>query len=175
MGRRVRKRKCKNCNDYFQPDHRSGIRQKFCAKPACRKASKAESQRRWLQKPQNQDYFKGPVNVARVQRWRESYPGYWRKPPQSQNTLQDTLPVETLDNMAVAQDLAKDALQDILLAQPTVLLGLIAQLSGSVLQDDIATYARHLRQLGDDILNPQSSKTGGSSVLETPHMPGAGP
>ena len=154
MRGQARKRKCKNCKDYFQPDHRSGIRQKFCSQPSCRKASKFESQRRWLRKPQNQDYFKGPVNVARVQCWRQSHPGYWRKPPPAKSALQDSLPVETVDNRAVAQDLAKDALQDVLSAQTLVLLGLIAQLTGSALQDDIACTARRLRQLGDDVPAP---------------------
>lgn len=168
MGRRVRKRKCKHCNEYFQPDHRSGSRQKFCAEPACRKASKAESQHRWRHMPQNRDYFKGPVNVARVRRWRESHPGYWRKPPLPQDTLQDSLPVETVDNMAVAGHKAQDALQDVLSAQPLVLLGLIAQLTGSALQDDIAATARRLRQLGHDLINPQFSQKGESYVLETP-------
>ena len=171
MGRHVRKRKCKNCNDYFQPDQRSGRRQKFCAKSACRKASKVESQRRWLQKPQNRDYFKGPINVARVQRWRQSHPGYWRKPPPTKDALQDSLSVKTLENRPVAGPLVKDALQDVLSAQPLVLLGLIAQLTGSALQDDIAESARRLRQLGNDVLNRQSpikafgdmfSQTGGS-------------
>ena len=49
------------------------------AKPGCRKASKADSQRRWLQKPENRDYFRGPEHVQRVQRWREAHPGYWRR------------------------------------------------------------------------------------------------
>jgi hypothetical protein len=25
------------------------------------------------------NYFRGPVNVARVQPWRSRHPGYWRK------------------------------------------------------------------------------------------------
>jgi hypothetical protein len=34
--------------------------------PAYRAASKAASQARWLAKPENQGYFRGPVSVARV-------------------------------------------------------------------------------------------------------------
>ncbi len=163
MRRHIRKRKCKHCNVYFQPDHRSGIRQRFCAQPSCRKASKAESQRRWLQKPHNQDYFKGPVHVERVRRWRESHPGYWRKPPYAKDALQDTLSVKTVTNRTVTKHLAKDALQDVLSAQPLVMLGLIAQLTGSALQDDIAASARRLRQLGHDVLNRQFLQKGGGS------------
>jgi hypothetical protein len=34
--------------------------------PECRKASKVESQRRWLSKPENQNHFRGSANVERV-------------------------------------------------------------------------------------------------------------
>jgi hypothetical protein len=114
------------------------------------------------------------VHVERVRRWRQSHPGYWRKPSLSQNALQDTLSVETVDNSAVTEHLAQDALQDVLSAQMPVMLGLIAQLTGSALQDDIAASARRLRQLGDDILNPQFPQKGGSHDLKTHPMSGAG-
>jgi hypothetical protein len=42
---------------------------------ACRKQSKAESQRRWAQKPDNQNYFSGPQNSQRVKEWRKRHPG----------------------------------------------------------------------------------------------------
>jgi hypothetical protein len=35
-------------------------------------ASKLASQHRWLQKPENQDYFSGPQHVSRVQAWRKA-------------------------------------------------------------------------------------------------------
>jgi hypothetical protein len=69
----IKRRKCCNCNELFIPDPRNAKRQRYC-----RKASKAASQRRWLQKPENQDYFSGPQNVKRVQLWREANPRYWR-------------------------------------------------------------------------------------------------
>ncbi len=152
----VRKRKCKNCNDYFLPDYRNRNRQEFCAKPQCRKASKVDSQRRWLEKPQNKDYFQGDLNVERVRQWRKSHPGYWYKTQDKKNALQDSLSAETVDSSSVAGDLNQNALQDILSAQSLVLLGLIAKLTDSALQDDIATTARYLRQLGEDILIHQS-------------------
>ena len=150
--RRIRERKCKNCNDYFLPDYRNRNQQEFCTKPLCRKASKANSQRRWLKKPENKDYFQGAPNVERVRQWRKSHPGYWSKMPDRKNAIQDLLSAETVDNSSVAGYLIPNALQDLLSAQPLVLLGLIAKLTGSALQDDIATTARYLRQLGEDIL-----------------------
>ena len=57
MRRPRTQRKCKHCQTFFAPDPRSARRQRSCAKLACRQASKAASQHRWLQKPGNRDYF----------------------------------------------------------------------------------------------------------------------
>ena len=46
-----------------------------------------------------------------------------------------------------------EALQEVLSAQPAVLIGLIAHLSGSALQEDISRSTRRLLQLGQDILS----------------------
>jgi hypothetical protein len=197
--RRVRKRTCKNCHDYFLPDPRNRTRQKFCSHPSCQKASKADSQRRWLQKPENRDHFKGAINVKRVQEWRKSHPYYWRhratdkekalqealpgktvcekegKAPLTEDALQDSLSAQSVEGRAVEASLTNDALQDILSAQAPVLLGLIAKLTGSALQDDIATTTRRLRQLGDDILNHQFPQKGESYDPQTPLMSGSNP
>ena len=160
MTRRVRKCKCKHCREFFHPDPRSAGRQKFCSKPGCKKKSKADSQRRWLAKAENRDYFKGPDHVARVQQWRKRNPGYWRKARAAKNALQDSLTGKSKPNQQVAGHSPIDALQDVLKAQHAVFVGLIAQLTGSALQDDIAKAARRLRQLGDDVLNrnPQNTR-----------------
>jgi hypothetical protein len=175
MRGQVRKRKCKNCKDYFLPDHRNRAWQKFCSQSSCRKASKADSQRRWLRKPQNKDYFKGSVHVERVKRWRKSHPGYWRKKADKKTPLQDPLSAQTVDDKATEASLNENALQDVLSAQTPVLLGLIAQLTGSALQDDIATTARRLRQLGNDILHHQFPQKGAMYDLKTPLMSGSNP
>ena len=78
MGRGDR-RKCKCCLKLFRPDPRNRHHQYYCSASGCRAASKAASQARWRAKPENQSYFRGPVNVARVQAWRSRHPGYWRK------------------------------------------------------------------------------------------------
>jgi hypothetical protein len=73
------KGKCLCCKEYYRPDRRNLRHQRYCSKPACRKESKARSQLRWLQRPQNQDYFRDPENSQRVKDWRKHHPGYWRK------------------------------------------------------------------------------------------------
>jgi restriction endonuclease len=75
-----------------RPDLRNKKRNKYCLKPECRKASKTESQQKWLQKSKNRDYFRGSWNVLRVQEWRKAHPGYWRqKSKDGQDALQDLL------------------------------------------------------------------------------------
>jgi hypothetical protein len=56
-----------------------------------RKTSKADSQRRWLQKEENRSYFRGPDHVERVQRWRETHAGYWRRAKHRPVALQDDI------------------------------------------------------------------------------------
>jgi hypothetical protein len=176
MVRGRRKRKCKQCRDFFTPDPRNTKRQKFCSKPECRKASKAQSQKRWLEKPENKDYFRGPVNVDRVREWRQAHPGYWRrKTTCNADALQETLSEKRTEQSVVSNNLPKDALQDLLFAQPPVLVGLIAQITGYALQDDIAMSARRLLQVGNDILNNTFEHKGGSYGTKTSHISTPGP
>ncbi|AOY57287.1 conserved uncharacterized protein [Desulfococcus multivorans] len=166
---RNRKKKCRHCGKLFLPDPRNVKHQKFCRDPECRKASKSASQRKWLQKPENLGYFRGPVNVRRVQEWRKDHPGYRRpKPKLAADALQDPLNAKHLENNEDTIHLTSNALQDLLIAQPTVLLGLIANFTGIALQDDIAVTVRRLRQLGQDILNSLPCK-GGRHDNQIPH------
>jgi hypothetical protein len=63
-----------------------------------------------------------------------------------------------------------DALQDAFFMQPTILVGLIAHLTGLSLQEDIAVTARRLQQLGRDILCGSTPDTGGFQDAQTPHL-----
>jgi|SaaInlStandDraft_6_1057023.scaffolds.fasta_scaffold414736_1 hypothetical protein len=36
MKKKIRRRRCKNCDDLFKPDSRNLKRQKFCRKPECK-------------------------------------------------------------------------------------------------------------------------------------------
>jgi hypothetical protein len=81
--------KCPHCQQLFTPDARNATRQRYCAKPACRKHSKDESQSRWLQKPENRDYFRGPEHVQRVQRWRACESACNNDPPLGQIGIQN--------------------------------------------------------------------------------------
>jgi hypothetical protein len=166
-----RRPKCLHCKQLFRPDPRNVERQKYCSEPSCRKVSKAASQKKWLEKPENQDYFQGTDNTARVQQWRKDHPGYWRKRQGQPEPLQDSLSPNSVEKQEVAKQLRNHALQDLLRVQPLVFLGLLAQLGGSPLQDNIVSMGRRLQQLGQDILNqPIYCKGGPHDNRQSSHM-----
>jgi hypothetical protein len=166
----IKRKKCCNCKDLFIPDPRNAKRQKYCHTPQCRKASKAASQRRWLQKPENQDYFNGPENVKRVQLWREANPGYWRgKRKNSKDALQDPLNPQPIENNTDNVEFTHDALQDFLIAQSPVLLGLIANFTGNALQDNMVITLQRLQKLGQDIVTNLTHSKGGHYGIQGSH------
>ena len=171
--KRHRRRKCLHCQELFRPDPRNVRHQRCCSKPDCRKASKAASQRRWLGKPENRDYFKGEANVRRVQAWRKAHPGYWRRQGRLKaSALQEHSSAQVIDNTKKSDFLTETALQDLLFSQPFVFIGLIATLTGSALQDDIARTGRHLRELGQDIVaGGCDAKTSVGSFPSAPDPP----
>ena len=148
--------KCLCCKELFRVDPRNARHQNYCSEPCCRKASKAASRSAWLAKPENQDYFRGPENVVRVQVWRAAHPRYWRRPAgqrtQQPIALQDLCLRQAVEITGDSQNVSETALQDLFLDQPAVLVGFIAQFTGSALQDDIVRSTRRLVELGQDIL-----------------------
>lgn len=145
-----RRRKCRNCKELFRPDARNLRHQRYCAKRACRSASKAASQQRWLAKASNRDYFRDPAHVERVRAWRTAHPGYWR---QTERALQEHSSTQAAETQRKSAPLVPSPLQELSRTQPLVLMGLIAQLTGAALQEDIAHAARRLQYLAQDILN----------------------
>jgi len=165
-----RRRTCVNCGESFAPDPRNTRHQRYCTQPACRAASKRASQAKWLVKPENRDYHRGPAAVARVRAWRQAHPGYSRRktavpvadpaPLQADpataasasqdacNATQGSLPIPA---GVALQDVMGSPLQEILAAQPYVLIGLIGHLWDCALQEDIVCAGARLLQLGRDI------------------------
>jgi hypothetical protein len=167
-----RRRTCANCGEIFTPDPRNARHQRYCGQPACRAASKRASQAKWLAKPENRNYHRGAAAVARVQAWRQAHPGYSRRnsgvplpapaalvsperPPAAASGLlvacnapPGSLPARS---QAPLQDVSGSPLQEILAAQPYVLIGLIGHLWDCALQEDIACAGARLLQLGRDI------------------------
>jgi hypothetical protein len=162
--------KCLHCRAGFVPSPTHRTTQHYCAKPECRKASKAAAQARWRQQPHNRAYFRGPEHVERVRRWRARHPGYWRKkppalPPAPALALQDlacpqALPAEALttapagppEGQKPAELPRADALQDLAGLQVPLLAGVVSLLLGDALQDRFAELTRQLVDRGKRVL-----------------------
>lgn len=169
----IKKKRCKHCKRLFFPDHRNRSRQKYCDRPECRQASKTASQKKWLSKPENQDHFRGHVNVERVREWRKANPGYWRrKRKKPDHALQEPLELQPAESNINNGHFTNTALQDFLTLQPAVFIGLISQITGSALQDDIETTLRHMQQLGQDVLSCQINPKGGNYDCKACHFTG---
>jgi hypothetical protein len=152
------RRKCRWCKVFFTSDCHNPTRQFYCAAPDCRRASKAASQRRWLNKSGNRDYFRGAENVKRVQEWRKANPGYWKRSKsrskQAQPAENTAVNPETTSCNAPKRNLG--TLQDFVLTDHPAFVGLISMVTGSTLQEDIAVVGRNLLLQGRNILGLQN-------------------
>lgn len=152
----AQQRNCLNCNELFIPGARNRHHQRYCTKPQCHKASKRDAQQRWLNSDKGTGYFSGEDNMRRVRKWRKAHPGYWKhKKAQSAEppiALQDLLNSQVIEKPDSSEISKNHALQDLCFLQPALIIGLISTLTGSTLQDDIATTSRRLIDSGRDIL-----------------------
>jgi hypothetical protein len=90
---------------------------------------------------------------------------------------------QPIDLTIETADAARSPLQDVLSAQPAVLIGLIAHIVGSPLQDEIVRTTGRLLRLGQDILATSAAPAatlvpdGGAGrdrlrdVLQNPRLP----
>ena len=154
MSSKPNRRKCRCCKIFFLPDVHNPGRQFFCLAPDCRLASKAASQRRWLRKPGNRNYFRDAENMERVRQWRKAHPGYWKGPKSiskpSQPTDSEALNLGTISCNVPVREIV--ALQDFALTEHPAFVGLISMVTGSTLQDHIAEVGRNLLLQGKNIL-----------------------
>lgn len=144
----------------YHPDPRAASRQRHCSCPACRKASKAQSQRKWLRKAENRNYFRGPEQVDRVQRYWQEHPRPSRKKRGPPEALQEKITAQSIEGKGDNSCLNPAALQDDFLLQPAVLLGIISSLTGSALQEEIAQNVRGFHTRGQMILGMRPGTLG---------------
>lgn len=162
-----RPRKCRHCKEFYVPDYRTWRWQRHCSKADCQRASKAASQRRWLRKPENRNYFRGPEHTGRKRCWRAAHPERKeRRGTKRQNVSQDMMVAQPSGITGEFGDLARCVPQDVMTSQPFVLIGLIAKLTDSTSQDEIASASRSLIRLGQDVIRGVSGD-GGEASTET--------
>lgn len=155
---------CLHCKALFVPDSRNRGRQRFCPQPECRAASKRSSQKAWLARPANADYFTGSQNVQRVREWRALHPGYWKRsrpakapageissPPEAMQPVDPQASVRQLTPVAL-QDPCPPALQDPWGPLHPMLIGFLSVQMGTALQEDIFRQRDLMTAKGRDIL-----------------------
>jgi hypothetical protein len=167
--KRRRKRKCRCCRELYLPDVRHFHDQNYCPKPACRHASKLASHRRWYRSEKGAVHRDPQENIRRMREWRAAHPDYARVTGgRRRRALQGTTTLEDSESQRVTTSLDEMALQDMSLSQPALVVGLMAQLTGSALQETIEETSRRLVLLGQDILgsgpgsNPKGERGNGN-------------
>jgi hypothetical protein len=110
--------------DYSAPTRVTAAASASARRPAA-EGQQGASQARWLARPENHDYFLGLVHLARCQAWRARHPGYWR------TASKDVALPQAVDPVGKIGVFVRTPLQDLLTAQPAVLIGLIAHLVGT--------------------------------------------
>jgi hypothetical protein len=153
MNSQKRRCHCLHCKELFLPDYRSQERQRHCSKPECRKARKQASQKAWLQKPANMNYFRDDKNAKAVREWQKAHPGYWKNSARWRGrTLKDACPPQLVVQQEVVENSPTRTLQDLCSMQTPLFVGFISMWVGSTLKDDIAVTTRQLVAKGHDIL-----------------------
>lgn len=146
------RRKCCHCKEFFRPDPRNRHHQRYCGQPACRRVSKAVSQRKWEGQPENRDYYRGSVKVAKVRAWRAAHPGYGKRQRQPSGALPDVLITQTPEPQGKGKPDGGRALPEIWTAQTPLLVGLIAHFTGVTLPEDIAVMTNRFVARGQALL-----------------------
>jgi len=153
---------CLHCHGSFVPDCRHRHDQRYCVKPKCKRARQAASLQRWREKPENQEFWRGEWNVERVREWRAKHPGYWKRGKRKKAVaLQNAMkPTETAqeesDKPGSAENCATKRIPALLAEQSPVVVGLIAQLTGTTLQNAIGAMAARLFETGRAVLGHES-------------------
>jgi hypothetical protein len=151
------RRRCRHCRERFIPDYRNAYHQRFCSSAVCQHASKRASQRRWLCKPQNRNYFREPDNSERVRQWRQLHPGYWRTDKHSPTT---TGPGKISAEARTLQEFCR--------SKAAVLTELVSSLGGYALQEDIGRWASEVVTEAQCILEWRQLRVISQGQLELP-------
>jgi hypothetical protein len=151
----IQTRCCVHCEQRFNINPRLGARHRYCAKPDCMRASRANARKRWLRKNGGRKYYGGKENTDRVRTWRQQHPRYWRRETRVQRSRRHGFVL----TKRLASVLRYVALQDSIDTHLALTIGIISHLSGAALQDTIAKELRRLMLRGHAILRARQPKS----------------
>ncbi|MEN9404073.1 MAG: hypothetical protein RL091_2776 [Verrucomicrobiota bacterium] len=141
--------KCAHCGRKFPVNPRLGKRHRYCGYAECRRVAKAGSQQRWLNRPENSGYFKGPGNAMRVRLWRAANPK--RKGSNPQRVAQRFM------TPRLSTALKACGVQDLNERQLALMLGMVSTLARTSVQEAIARKIRQLMFAGYAVLRTADS------------------
>lgn len=148
-------RRCASCKELFFPDARTRHRQTFCGKIECQETRMAENRRSWLAKPENAHYGRdNPKAKQKTKEWRKQHPGYWKR---SKRTVSGTLPEQRMAGKYGGSGPNGGPLPEERWSDHPVIMGIIAEITGSTLPEQIAATYRDLVAKGREILRTQKA------------------
>jgi hypothetical protein len=107
-----------------------------------------------------------------VRQWRAKNPGYWKRHAKAPVALQEILIPQVSDDEPVERTISLPPLQDFVASQDPLVLGLIAHLIDSPLQENVEQATLRLLQKGRNILDLRSGmKTKGNTYADQKTSP----
>ncbi len=129
------KRPCRICGKWFVPNPRVGDRQKTCGREACKRKWHARKCNEWNRK--NKAYFQGNYLKDKLERLKFLPEGEEREPGKKKKSIGTGPPL-----FRFTPPLPRDVIQEVMQAQPIVVIEYIAQLVLRVVKEVIR--AQHL-------------------------------
>jgi len=152
-------RRCKGCKQLFFPDPRTWQRQTFCGKAECQEARMRKNRREWLARPDNEHYWRdNQKSKDRVREWRKRNPGYWKRTRRtSEGTLQEEIEPKKIGRKRGRGAFGRPPLPEERRRDDILIMGIIAEITGSTLPEDIARTYRRIVAKGREILCTQKA------------------
>lgn len=153
------RRRCAGCMRLFFPDPRTKQRQKFCGKAECQEARMKKNRREWLARPGNEHYWRdNQKSKYRVREWRKRNPGYWKRTRRAaESTLQEEISPKKMGRKRGKGSLERPPLREVSWRDDSVIVGIIAEITGSTLPEHIARTYRRIVAKGREILCNQKA------------------
>ncbi len=168
--------RCLHCHRLFIPDKFNQHFQKYCNNEKCRHASKIASRRKYRNQPKNKTPEARQKESARVKKWQQNNPDYWKskknaKKVDSDSVLRDTAQVQSSDvlrDIALIKTTVSDLseLLDSVRYYRCVTVGLTSTLTGSVLRDIIGVHLDRYYDVGNRLLSAESKSTINNLITE---------
>ncbi len=144
-----RKIRCRNCGKYFYPDKYNYHHQKYCSRTECRRASRRQSSNKYREK-KSRDLSYRQSESNRAKDW---YSKHSLKVKNRKKSCKKVSSKEVLRDFAQVEKIQIDisVLRDFANLQSIILQGVISQLTGCGLRDDISNYIRRMYDRGREV------------------------